>query len=278
MNSTLYNNTYTVPENILEYISNRLKEYSNIECSGKKKANFILNEKKISYQNLKRYKNFFDYQTKKDYNLNSDDTSINDVSEKYEYELSGGDLMRKFVDETLEKERKKIEDKKYISTELGGMYNQYNKESSQDKLKINTDFNFIKESDLKLKKNNMKVSLTVIFNREGKILILKRSNNTNWCPNCWAIVGGKIEKKENPSNALVREVWEETGIKLNKFKFKKLIKNKDIIEYLYLSMVDNDFVELNDEHTEYKWATIEDIKKLDNKVPDLLEYIKYVII
>lgn len=278
MNSKLYNNTYTIPVHILEYISSKLKEYSDVECYGKKKANFILREKKITYQNLKRYKNFFDYQTKKDYNLNTDDTTPNDVSEKYEYELSGGDLMRSFVEETLQKERKRLEDKKKISTELGGMYNQYNKETPHDNLKINTSSNFVTEADIKKKKNTMTVALTVIFNNECKILIVKRSENTNWCPGCWAIVGGKIEKGEIPDQALVREVWEETGIKMTKYKLKKVIKNNNIIEYLYLSKVEDDFVELNDEHTDYKWASIEDIKSLDNKVPDLLNYIKYVIL
>jgi len=278
MNSNLYNNTYVLPNNILEYISNKLEEYSDVECNGKKKASFILREKKITYQNLKKYKNFFDYQTKKNYNLNTDDTSVNDVSEKYEYELSGGDLMRKFVEETLEKERKKLEDKKKISTELGGMYNQYNKESSQDNLKIDTESNFITESNTEPKKNIMGVALTVIFNNEGKVLIVKRSEKTNWCPNFWAIVGGKMEKGELPDESLVREVYEETSIKLNKYKLKKIIKYNNIIEYLYLGKVDDDFVELNDEHTDYKWATIEDIKILHNKVPDLLNYIKYVIL
>lgn len=278
MNSKLYDKIYNVPSNILEYISSKLKEYSNIECKGKKKANFILREKKITYQNLKKYKNFFDYQTKKDYNLTTDDTSVNDVSEKYEYELSGGDLMRKFVENTLEEERKKLDNKKKISTELGGMYNQYNKETPHDNLKVNTESNFITESSNKEEKKIMVVGLVIIFNNEGNILVVRRSSNTNWCPNCWAVVGGKIEKGESPDEGMVREVREETGIKLSKYKLKKLIKDKNIIEYLYIGKVDNDFVELNNEHTEYKWATIEEIKLLDNKVPDLVNYIKYVIL
>lgn len=278
MNSKLYNKFYKVPDNILEYISSRLNEYSDIECKGKKKANFLLKEKKLTYQNLKKYKNFFDYQTRKDYNLTTDDTSINDVSEKYEYELSGGDLMRKFVEQTLEDERKRLKNKKYISTELGGMYNQFNKETPHDNLKINTDSNFITESSKKDDKKVMVVGLVVIFNNDGKVLVVRRSNNTNWCPRCWAIVGGKIEKGEIPDEGMVREVREETGIKLDKYKIKKLIKDNNIIEYLYIGKVDNDFVELNDEHTEYKWVSIDEIKLLDNKVPDLLNYIKYVIL
>jgi 8-oxo-dGTP diphosphatase len=278
MNSKLYNNYYRIPDHILGYISSKIEEYSDIECRGKKKANFLLREKKLTYQNLKKYKNFFDYQIKKDYNLHNDDTSVDDVNEKYEFELSGGNLMRNFVEETLEKERKRLEDKKKISTELGGMYNQFNKETPHDNLKINTDSNFITESIKKEITKIIPVGLGVIFNTDNKFLIVRRSNNTSWCPGCWALVGGKLEKGETPEQGFIREVREETGIYLKNYKFKKIIKDNHVVQYLYISKVDNDFVDLNDEHTEYRWADIEDIKLLDKKVPQLMNYIKYVIL
>lgn len=277
MNSQLYDKKYKIPNNILEYISKKLQEYSTVECTGKKKANFLLSEKEITYQNLKRYKNFFDYQTNRKLDLTTDDTSINDASESYEYELSGGDMMKKFVEETLETERKRLKNDKKIATDLGGMYNQFNKEAEHNNLKINTKNNFITEETIK-KENIMVVSLCVIFNNDNKILVVRRSDNTDWCPGCWAIVGGKVEKKENPDVALVREIYEETGIKLSKFKFKKLIKDNNVIEYLYIGKVEDDFVQLNNEHSEYKWASVNEIKLLDKKVPDLLEYVKYVIL
>lgn len=278
MNSKLYNKYYNIPDNVLEYINSKLNEYSNLNIKGKKKANFLLKEKKISYQNLKRYKNFFDYFSRKNYNLTTDDTSINDVDENYEYHLSGGNLMKNFVDETLKKEREFLNKKKKVSTELGGMYNQYNKETPHDNLKINTQNNFIKESKKINNKNILLVALSVIFNKEGKILLLKRSETTSWFPNHWAFVGGKIEKGETPENALVREIYEETKIKLTNFKIKKIIKDNNIIEYLYLSRVGDDTIILNSEHTDYRWYSIEDIKKLENKVPDIINYIKFVII
>lgn len=277
MNSKLYNNYYNIPEEILEYISSKLIEYSTINCRGKKKANFILKEKKITYQNLKKYKNFFDYQIKKDYNLHTDDTSVDDVNEKYEFELSGGNLMRIFVEKTLDNERKKLEDKKKISTELGGMFNQYNKETPHDNLKINTKSNFVTESIKKTDEKTIIVGLGIIFNNENKILLVKRNNNTNWCPGCWAFVGGKVEKNETPEEGFIREVSEEIGIKLNNYVFKKIIKDNNVIQYLYISKVNNDLIKLNKEHTDYNWFNIDEIKKLDDKVPELLNYIKYII-
>lgn len=277
MNSKLYNKYYNIPENILGHISNKLEEYKDIDCTGKKKANFVLREKKLTYQNLKKYKNFFDSKIRGEYGLNSDDESINEQNIQYEYELSGGDLMRNFVENTLKKEREKIRKGNHIKTEYGGMYNQFNKETPHDNLKINTQSNFIRESEEK-KKNIQPVALTVIFNNENKILLLRRSKNTDWCPDCWAIVGGKIEKGELPEKALVREVYEETKIKIDKYKFKKIIKSNNIVEYLYISRVYDDFVQLNGEHSDYKWLDIEEIKSLENKVPDLINYIKYVII
>jgi 8-oxo-dGTP diphosphatase len=278
MNSKLYNKYYKLPENVLNYISSKLDEYINVDTNGKKKANFLLSEKQITYQNLKKYKNFFDSYIKQNYNIDTEDDQITEKNSDIEFELSGGYLMKNFVEETLKNERFKVKEKKKIGTELGGMYNQYRKETPHDNLKVNTQRNFITESEVQEDKKTMVVGLVVIFNDSGKVLTVKRSNNTNWCPGCWAIVGGKIEKGELPEVGMIREVKEETGINLKKFKFKKLIKTKNIIEYLYLGIVDNDFVELNNEHTEYKWATIQDIKLLDNKVPNLLNYIKYVIL
>jgi 8-oxo-dGTP diphosphatase len=191
--------------------------------------------------------------------------------------------MRDFIESKLKEITEKVKNEKKIKTEYGGLNNQFKTEKEHSNLRINTDNNFIKSEsiirEIKEKTNkNMFVSLTVIFNNENKILLLKRSEDTNWCPNCWALVGGKIEKGEAPEDGLIREVFEETKKELIKFKFKKIIKENNVIQYLYLSKVDDDFVELNGEHSDYGWYTIDQIKKMDNKVPNLINYIKNVII
>ena len=92
MNSKLYNNNYVIPKDILQDINVSLMKYGNIE--GSKRAKNLLKSGEITYQNLKRLKNFFDH-------FNSDNDSIQ------QYELAGGDKMKNFIEKTLSSERSK---------------------------------------------------------------------------------------------------------------------------------------------------------------------------
>jgi len=47
----------------------------------------------------------------------------------------------------------------------------------------------------------------VVINEHGEILLQRRSDFGTW-----GLPGGTIEPGENPADAVVREVWEETGI------------------------------------------------------------------
>jgi ADP-ribose pyrophosphatase YjhB (NUDIX family) len=46
-----------------------------------------------------------------------------------------------------------------------------------------------------------------IFNKQGEILLMERVDGSGWCLPC-----GWVEPLERPSDAAVREVWEETGL------------------------------------------------------------------
>lgn len=276
-NSKLIGTYYTVPDNIISEISQTLAECKD-GYPGKKKAEFLVRERKLSYENLKRYKNFFDSYNRSKYDLGENDT-LGELNPELDYKLRGGKLMRDFVENKLNEITQKVKNSNHIKTEYGGLENQYRKSTEHNNTIINTDsnLNFIKESKSDSKKM-LRASLTVIFNDDNKVLLVKRSEGNSWCPNCWALVGGKIEKNESPEEGLVREVKEETNIDLLKYKLKKIIKENNVLQYLYLSKVDNDFVELNGEHSDYKWYSLDEIKTLDNVVPELINYIKYVIL
>ncbi len=53
----------------------------------------------------------------------------------------------------------------------------------------------------------MPAATAVIFDDSGQILLQRRSDNGLWC-----LPGGGIEPDEEPADALVREVYEETGL------------------------------------------------------------------
>jgi len=49
----------------------------------------------------------------------------------------------------------------------------------------------------------------LVFDERGRLLLVKNADDQRW-----GIPGGLIEPMETPSDAAIREVWEETGLKV----------------------------------------------------------------
>jgi 8-oxo-dGTP diphosphatase len=87
----------------------------------------------------------------------------------------------------------------------------------------------------------------------------------------WGVPGGKVEKGETASQAILREVFEETGIDLAgkplKYFGKVYIRYPEV-DFLYY-MYAHDFEELKnqviinpDEHDEHRWFTLAEALQL----------------
>lgn len=115
--------------------------------------------------------------------------------------------------------------------------------------------------------NTSVVSCVVITKSgdEGRILLLKRVKGGFWCH-----VAGKVKEEETASEAIRREIREELSIEAES------LYSADFIEQFY-DMENNciTFVTafvaqvkpgtriiLNEEHTEYKWCSVEEAKAL----------------
>jgi 8-oxo-dGTP diphosphatase len=48
----------------------------------------------------------------------------------------------------------------------------------------------------------------------GRVLLCRRSARRRWCPGKWDLPGGHVEPGETPRAALVRELREELGIRI----------------------------------------------------------------
>ncbi|MDX8388837.1 MAG: NUDIX domain-containing protein [Ghiorsea sp.] len=59
---------------------------------------------------------------------------------------------------------------------------------------------------------NAVISLVAVLNEHNQVLLLKRGSDVH-CPNVWSFPGGKVEEKEEPLKAAIRELEEEVGIK-----------------------------------------------------------------
>ncbi len=103
--------------------------------------------------------------------------------------------------------------------------------------------------------------------KDGKYLMLhrvKKENDLN--KDKWVGIGGKFEDKESPEDCNLREVFEETGLKLKSYKYCGIvtfISDKWETEFMHI-FKSNDFsgkLKVCDEGN-LEWVSIKDIYNL----------------
>jgi 8-oxo-dGTP diphosphatase len=109
----------------------------------------------------------------------------------------------------------------------------------------------------------------IIFNREGKILVLRRSGTALSNPGKWDFPGGDLEFGEDAIGGIIREIREEAGLEvknLNLFDVESHInKEGDFwVTIAYIAKAVSDKVILSYEHDEFKWLTAEDFLELES--------------
>ena len=130
---------------------------------------------------------------------------------------------------------------------------------NNDKVIVNGTEGYIELPDVKMIES---ASSAILVN--GKILMVKRPKTAKSFPGRWSLVAGKLEQGEKPEAAAIREIMEETQIKVSKPISKlepMLIRENDVIwkVYLFLFKVDSADPILNSENEEFKWVSPEDI-------------------
>lgn len=330
MNSQLQNNKFNIPYNILDYLKFSLNKYNNHD-KGKHKCQNYIEKKFLTHAEILHLKNFFD-------------TFNPQTGDKIEYELSGGNLMRNFVNTHLNIKRNDLERSKHIKGTVSNntfkksytkpmnkvqkpidvnksiknttratnylyegimtkqefsdivknmqnnssnnhhsfmekqLFNKANKHlenlgyetnNMSDEVRINI------LKDVVLNKNINITTIVCVINKENKVLLLKRSHDDVWCPSCWGFPGGMVDKGEEPSDACIRELYEEAGIIVPDVEFVMSvnIENKNMELRLYKCYVDNNYVKISHEHSKYGWASITNIEKITKSTPNLLQYV-----
>lgn len=233
MNSMLYGKSYSLPKEIMDFIQVQYNKYP--QHNGSKRAKNLLKNKSITYSSLKKMKNYFDY-TNKD-------------SDVIEYNLNGGDLMRKYIESLLNSQRHKTKISRNIKRDISESFT--------------------------LNKN----VISIIFDNENKVLLLKRSSyKDQWMPNKWCLPGGAIDANESNIDAINREIFEETQLQNLKMLYAYSIIIDNEMENVYVSLYEGDRfdVKLNEEHYGFGWFSKREIEFLDT-VPNIMEYINIAI-
>lgn len=102
----------------------------------------------------------------------------------------------------------------------------------------------------------------VVYNQ--KVLLMKRARPSSDGLGYWELPGGGLEYGETPNQALIRELKEETGLSIDVVKpaytFTKIRTGYQTVGIGYLSIAKDDQVILSNEHTDYLWCEINNLK------------------
>lgn len=113
----------------------------------------------------------------------------------------------------------------------------------------------------------MKLTTLCYIEKDDAYLMLhrvKKENDLNH--DKWVGVGGKFEKDETPEECLLREVFEETGLTLTKYRFRGIVtflSDEWEGEYMHLytaTEYTGDMIECNEGNLE--WVPKKDIESL----------------
>ena len=108
---------------------------------------------------------------------------------------------------------------------------------------------------------------TWIMNSNGEFLIQKRTPNKRTFPNKWSQTGGGVDEGETTLEAALRECSEELGISINPDNMELILSFKRKYDFVDVRLVKqdlkiNELVLQEDEVSEVKWATIDEIRNL----------------
>lgn len=132
---------------------------------------------------------------------------------------------------------------------------------------------YYKNVDAPMPNNPNHIGATVILKCKGKILFEKRVDCSRW-----SLIGGGLELSESVEECAMREVYEETGIKILESDLKLVKIHSDpsriaqypdgnirrIVSVLFEVVLD-DYEELkcSEESIELKWLSESEIGKID---------------
>jgi 8-oxo-dGTP diphosphatase len=111
------------------------------------------------------------------------------------------------------------------------------------------------------------VAKALIYNNEGKVLLLKRSDTHPHYPLHWDFPGGLIEQDESERDGVIREIMEEIGLHLDSRTIKKVFertKASGTVHLVYEVHIETTpDINISWEHDSYIWMSMEEFKSLE---------------
>lgn len=123
----------------------------------------------------------------------------------------------------------------------------------------------------------------LLKNEDDKYLILKKTqeeNKKDTSSNLYDIPGGRIEYGENVVDALIREIYEETGINITLNNIQKILDATSVVRkdglhlviITYLVNIKNTNIKISSEHISFYWAD-KSFKNLPDWIKDKINLV-----
>jgi hypothetical protein len=143
MNKKLYGNIIILPKTLLKHLDDCFNSVSgDNNTEGYKRNQSLRQTKQITYQDLKRIKNWFD--------------SYSGKKEDAPFILNGGDRMQNWVNHSLQQMRSSVDNSKKIKSDAG-MQNQYLDSHEKNSFNLN-DKHTTTADDLKLENQIIRIN------------------------------------------------------------------------------------------------------------------------
>jgi mutator protein MutT len=112
--------------------------------------------------------------------------------------------------------------------------------------------------------NNQVYTDSLVYNGDGKILLLKRAEGDGFGAGKWGLPGGKWENGETMQGAAMRELSEETGItKAESSELPGSVNADGSKSYYYLVKGDEPVTLDATEHSQYAWVEKGELDQYD---------------
>jgi 8-oxo-dGTP pyrophosphatase MutT (NUDIX family) len=121
----------------------------------------------------------------------------------------------------------------------------------------------------------------LVVDEQDRLLLMKRSDSGRWGP-----PGGSTEPGERVEEAAKRETLEETGLEIGEMTLFGVFSGPELyykypngdevynVTIVYLSRDWRGEVQINHEHTEYRWFAVDDIPALEQISPPIVPVIE----
>ena len=120
----------------------------------------------------------------------------------------------------------------------------------------------------------------LLRNPEGKYLLMHRAQREAHVPPKWDIIGGRIDAGTTLYENLQREVMEEAGlvltspVRLLAAQDIRTIPERHVVRLTYFGEIEGE-PRLSEEHTDWRWFTMEEIEAL--KLDELDKFFKELL-